>query len=73
MAFNDKVRDLGNPVKFTTNTKGTERRGVPSAIAEIGKTQTAGAVENPTRLNTTGSATRVLRNLGQKRKIKTKV
>jgi hypothetical protein len=72
MAFSDKVRDLGNHLKFTTNTKGTERRGVPSAIAEIGKTETAPATENPTRLTTTGNSIRALRGL-KKHSIKTKL
>jgi hypothetical protein len=73
MAFNDKTRDLGNHVRFTANTKGTERRGVPSAIAELSRTETAPATQNPTRLSTTGNAVRGLRDLGSKRKIKTKV
>jgi hypothetical protein len=73
MAFSDKVRDLGNHLKFTANTKGTGSPGIPSAIAELSRTETAPAIENPTRLSTTGSATRVLRNLGSKRKLKTKI
>ena len=73
MAFNDKTRDVGNHVRFATNNKGTERRGVPTAIAELAKTETAPATENPTRLSTTGNTVRGLRDLGPKRKVKTKI
>jgi hypothetical protein len=70
MAFNDQVRDLGNHVAFAVNNKGTERRGVPSAVAEMGKTATAKAVADPTKLTTVGTAVRGLRDLGATRKIK---
>jgi hypothetical protein len=73
MAFNDQVRDLGNHVAFAKNNKGTERRGVPSAIAEMGKTETAAPKENPVKLTTVGSAVRGLRDLGSRRKVKGKV
>ncbi len=73
MAYKDTDRDLGRHVQFAVNTKGTGRRGVPTAIADLSKTETAPAVENPTRLTTTGTATRGLRDLGKRKKIGTKV
>ena len=73
MAFKDTVRDTGKHVAFAVNNKGTARRGVPSAIAELSKTETAPASENPARLSTTGNSVRALRDLGPKRKVKTKI
>jgi hypothetical protein len=73
MAYKDPVRDLGNNVAFAANNKGTARRGVPTAIAEISKTETAAPVENPVKLSTTGNSVRALRDLGTGKKISTKV
>lgn len=66
MAFSDKVRDLGNHLRFTVNNKGTSRPGIPSAIAVMGATETAPATETPTTLTTTGTTTRGLRGLNKK-------
>jgi hypothetical protein len=63
IAFKDIDRDLGQHVQFATNTKGTERKGVPSAIAEMGKTEAAKAASDPTKLTTVGTAVRGLRDL----------
>jgi len=71
MAYKDTVRDLGNHVKIGPNTKGTSRRGNP--LPDIGKTELAPATENPVRLSTVGNAVRALRDLGPKRKVKTKI
>ena len=65
--------NTGRHIKFAVNNKGTGRLGIPSAIAELSKTETAPATENPTRLSTTGNSVRALRNLGAKRKVKTKI
>ena len=70
MSFSDKVRDLGNHIKFTPNTKGTGRPGIPSAIAERGRTETAAPVAEPKKLTATGPATSELRN---RRTIKGKI
>jgi hypothetical protein len=72
MAFKNKV-ELGNHVRFAVNTKGTGQRTVPTAIAELSRTEMAPVVENPTKLTTIGNAVRGLRDLGPKRKIKTKI
>lgn len=56
MAFSDKVRDLGNHIAFAENNQGTARRGIPSAIAEIGRTETAPPVADPKTLKRTGAA-----------------
>ena len=58
MAFKDRVRDLGNHLRFIPNTKGTGRPGIPSAIAVLSKTETAPATETPTKLTTTSSASK---------------
>jgi hypothetical protein len=71
MAFNDKVRDLGNHVQFAVNTKGTGRRG--TVIPGLSETQTGAPTENPTKLTTVGNRVRALRDLGSKRKISTKI
>jgi hypothetical protein len=71
MAFSDKVRDLGKHVAFAVNNKGTGRRGVPTAVAELSKTETASAVETPIKLSTSGNSIRALRGL-KKHSIKTK-
>lgn len=63
MAFKDTDRDLGQHVRFSPNTKGTGRRGVPTAIAELAKTETAKPVADPVALTTTGTSTRGLREL----------
>jgi hypothetical protein len=72
MAFSDKVRDLGNHLRFTVNSKGTGRPGIPTAVAEMSRTQSAGATETPTTLISTGTATRGLREL-KKKKLSTKI
>lgn len=65
--------ELGNHVRFAVNSKGTGQRRVPTAIAELSRTETAPAVENPTRLSTTGNSVRALRDLGKRRKVKTRI
>jgi hypothetical protein len=65
--------ELGNHVRFAVNSKGTGQRRVPTAIAELSRTETAPAVENPTTLTTVGNAVRGLRDLGKKRQIKSKI
>jgi hypothetical protein len=72
MAFTDKIRDLGNHVKFAVNTKGTSKPGIPTAVAEMSRTQSATATETPTTLTTTGTATRGLREL-KKKTLRTKI
>lgn len=72
MSYTDKNTELGNHVAFAVNNKGTGRRGVPSAIAELSKTETAPATADPTKLKATGSNVKGLRQLG-KRKIKSKI
>jgi hypothetical protein len=71
MSFKDVVRDTGKHVQFApANLKGTGRRDVPTAIAELARTETAPATENPTKLTTTGNSIRALRDLGKRTKIK---
>ena len=70
MAFKDTDRDLRNHVAYTVNGKGTGRLGVPTAIAELSKTETAAPVAAPKKLTTTGTATSELRN---SRTIKSKI
>ena len=65
--------ELGNHVQFAVNSKGTGQRRVPTAIAELSRTETAPAVENPTKLTTVGNAVRGLRDLGKKRQIKSQI
>ena len=65
--------ELGNHVQFAVNTKGTGKRKIPTAIAELSRTEMAPAVENPTKLTTVGNAVRGLRDLGPKRKVKTRI
>jgi hypothetical protein len=65
--------ELGNHVRFAVNSKGTGQRRVPTAIAELSRTEMAPAVENPAKLSTVGNAVRGLRDLGPRRKIKTKI
>ena len=67
---NNKL-ELGNHIQFAVNTKGTGKRKIPTAIAELSRTETAPAVENPKTLKTTVSVTKGLRGL-TKHSIKTK-
>jgi hypothetical protein len=62
--------ELGNHVRFAVNTKGTGQRKVPTAIAELSRTEMALAVEDPTTLTTVGNAVRGLRDLGKQRKVR---
>jgi hypothetical protein len=71
MAFKDTVRDLGNHVKIGPNTKGTGTRG--TVMPDLAETQVASAVQTPVKLSTTGNSVRALRDLGPKRKLKTKI
>jgi hypothetical protein len=71
MPFKNKT-DLGKHVRFAVNTKGTGQRKVPTAIAELSRTETAAAVADPKTLKTTGSAAKGLRGL-MKHSIKTKI
>jgi len=63
--------ELGNHVRFAVNSKGTGQRKVPTAIAELSRTEMAPATENPKTLKTIGSVTKGLRGL-TKHSIKTK-
>lgn len=59
---------LGNHVEFAPTTKPSQRRrGVPSAIALIGKTETAPATEDPKTLTRTGSNSKGLRGLTKRK------
>jgi hypothetical protein len=73
MAYADKVRDLGNHVKFAPNTKGTGTRGNP--MPDIGKTELAMPIENPSKgaVKTVGKNVKGLRDLGKRKKISTKI
>ena len=41
--------EVGNQLRIGPNTKGTGRRGVPTAVAVGGKDSTKPAVENPSK------------------------
>lgn len=75
MAFKDTVRDLGNHVKVGPNTKGTSTRGVPEAMAQLGRTKVAPATSNPSKggLTTVGRNIEPLDDLGTRKTIKTKI
>ncbi len=71
MAYKDTVRDLGNHVKIGPNTKGTGTRG--TVMPDLAETKVAPAVQTPVRLSTVGNSVRALRDLGPKRKVKSKI
>jgi hypothetical protein len=76
MAYKDVVRDLGNHVKIGPNTKNTGTRGVPETMAQIGRTQTAPATENPSKggLTTVGKNIEPLQDIsgGRRKNVSTK-
>ena len=71
MAYNDVIRDLGNHVKIGPNTKGTGTRG--TVMPDLAETKISPAVQTPVKLSTVGNSVRALRDLGPKRKVKTRI
>jgi hypothetical protein len=71
VAYKDTVRDLGNHVKIGPNTKGTGTRG--TVMPDLAETKVASAEQTPVKLSTTGNSVGALRDLGKRRKVKTRI
>lgn len=71
MYYQNEKHDVGRNVRVGPNTKGTGKRGVPVAIALLGKTEDFPAVSDP-QGKKPGRATndKALRDLGRARKVR---